>query len=140
MIKLNMLFATFTALTITLAVPVLADATPVTANQASTLQNTVMSGLNFAASAKLAVSETYLMTGQWPESNEAIGFHTPADSPATITVGKQGIVTVTYTKPDALSGKSLVLTPSAGGKGIINWSCKTAGVPVKYLPVHCQKP
>lgn len=98
----------------------------------------VRAGLNAAAAAKLAVTEQYIQTGQWPGSNDAAGFVAPVGNPADIVIGQGGVITVTYRAPAAIAGKSVVLTPSVPEPGTVNWACRAVGVPAAALPAHCR--
>jgi type IV pilus assembly protein PilA len=97
----------------------------------------VTAGLNAAMPAKLAVSEKFAQTGQWPESNAAAGFEA-SEGAASVNVGSGGVITVTFSDSAGLAGKSIVLTPSSAGKGTVHWSCKGSDFPASTLPKECQ--
>ncbi len=97
----------------------------------------VTAGLNAGMHAKLAVSEKFSATGQWPESNAAADFE-PLDGDASVKVGSGGVVTITFKGPAALTGKTIVMTPSSANKDIVHWSCKGIDFPADTLPKHCQ--
>ena len=77
----------------------------------------VKTGLNAAMFAKLAVSEKFVETGQWPESNAAAGFK-ESEGTTSVIVGSGGLITITFKDPLELAGKSIVLTPSSADEGL----------------------
>jgi type IV pilus assembly protein PilA len=103
----------------------------------SSASDVIMDGLNAAMPAKLAVSEAFAKTGQWAESNSAVGFEA-SQGAASVNVGSGGLITITFKDPAGLAGKSIVLTPSSAGNGTVNWSCKGAAFPASTLPKECQ--
>jgi hypothetical protein len=79
---------------------------------------------------RVAISEVYLSTGQWPASAEAAGVP-PYDASAggavqAIEVRGNGVVVMTLREPFA-PGSRFVLTPSAGADMSIRWSCRGEG-------------
>jgi type IV pilus assembly protein PilA len=105
----------------------------------SSPSDAVTAGLAAAMPAKLAVSEKFAKTGQWPESNAAAGFEASAsEGAASVNVGSGGLITVTFNDSAGLAGKSIVLTPSSAGHGTVHWSCKGADFPANTLPKECQ--
>jgi hypothetical protein len=106
--------------------------------ESGSMQAAVMAGLNAAAMAKLSVAEKRVSSGQWVESNEAAGYVPASDAPADVSVGRAGVITVMYTRPADLAGASIVLTPSAGDRGVVKWSCAGSGVPAEALPNGCK--
>lgn len=107
-------------------------------DEVEAIRTQVKDGLDYTAAARVSVSEIYIDKGGWPSSNDAVGLPTPFTSGAfTLSVAAGGIITVIYTEPHYLAGKSLVLTPSAEDRRV-NWSCKSADIEDKYLPQMCQ--
>ena len=101
----------------------------------------VSEGLNVAAAAKLAVSETFSSTNTVPTTNALAGL--PAATSITgnnvlsVAVGTSGIITITYT---LIPVTTLRLVPTAtAGNGSIEWDCVPSGQPVKYLPSECRQ-
>lgn len=92
----------------------------------------VKAGLNAAAMARLSVSEAFIKTGKWAESNAAAGYEAPSGGPASVNVGPGGVITVDF------GGPSITLTPSDGGKGQVDWSCKGTGLAADVLPQECR--
>lgn len=101
----------------------------------------VSEGLNVAAAAKLAVSETYSSENVLPTSNTDAGLpqagSITGNNVASVTVGGSGIITVAYTGIPAIT-VPLLLTPSASPtSGSITWLCSST-MPDKYLPSSCR--
>lgn len=101
----------------------------------------VSEGLNVAAAAKLAVSETYSSENVLPANNTAAGLPQPGsitgNNVASVTVGASGVITVAYTDIPSIT-VPLLLTPSATAtSGSITWVCSST-MPDKYLPSSCR--
>ena len=105
--------------------------------QGGSVENTVNSGLSKAAMPRVMVSEYFMANGKWPERVEDIGQVADGAGPAALTLGEGGVITITYSAPQAIAGGTVTLTPSATG-GAINWACKSSGIPEDALPVHCR--
>ena len=138
------------------------------AYQDYTVRARVSEGINLAASAKLAVSETLQATGgRLPfvatpgcATGGAAGYcltPTPDVSLMTITPAN-GTITATYTAPDPVKGQTLVFVPTIGGAalavgntaGDIDWACCAAGstdplcitsgtLLQRYAPASCRQ-
>ncbi len=121
------------------------------AYQDYTIRAKVSEGLNLAASAKLAASETRLSNGTWPDSAGA--GYTPATTDivssidiAANTTGSE--ISITYLAPAEINGQILRLKATAGTGGVIEWGCNalgstkfggTAGTLLsKYAPANCR--
>ncbi len=121
------------------------------AYQDYTVRAKVTEGLNLAASAKLASSETRLSNGTWPADSTAAGY-TDAVTPLVSGVKINGAqnVQITYSAATAeISGKTLNLRGSIGTGGVVQWECLaalktslyggTAGtLAAKYAPANCR--
>ncbi len=110
------------------------------AYQNYTMRTRVIEGVNLAAAAKLAVSETVLATQMLPKNQAETGYESP---PATQNVAsikisdKTAAIVVTYT--EAVGKKStLILTPTLHAGGDIAWSCKGGTLAAKYRPAACR--
>lgn len=125
------------------------------AYQDYTRRTYVAEGLSLAASAKAAVSEYYASNNAFPTTNTMAGLPQAAsiksndgDPVASVTVGNNGVVTVTFAGKVTTGGSILSLTPSASATGgAITWKCaagaSTGGVAgtaiaTKYLPSNCR--
>lgn len=106
----------------------------------------VATGIELAAAAKTAVSESFAGNGKLPADNAAAGL-----PPDTQIAGKyvekltvaNGIVTVTYSVTGVggnlpINGKTVVLVPQEFVSGSFTWDCSGGTMPRKYLPAECQ--
>jgi prepilin-type N-terminal cleavage/methylation domain-containing protein len=95
-------------------------------------------GLNLAASAKTAVSETVLSEGEWPSTNAEAGFDFSATSLVTmIEVGGSGVITVNTDNAEVncqAGAPEFVLTPMTTGAGV-TWACTSNG---NCTPASCR--
>ncbi len=103
----------------------------------------VSEGLNVAAAAKLAVSESYSSTNALPGSNSAAGLPAAGsitgNNVASVTVGASGVITIAYTDLAPIGASTLLLTPSASPTaGSVEWTCSSAAIADKYLPANCR--
>jgi len=131
------------------------------AYQDYTIRAKVTEGLNLAASAKLAVSETRLSTGVWPTSNALAGYSgatTPIVASILASAGGAGAtqLAITYASPAEINGQILKLQASitASSNGVVQWRCAglsavaTTNNPLlgatggtlllKYAPANCR--
>lgn len=84
-------------------------------------------GLNMAAAAKMAVSETVLSNGTWPSSRAAAGYTFPSGTTyvSDITITGNGLITVSTRNTNCKSGDpTFQMTPSTTGTGV-EWVCAT---------------
>jgi type IV pilus assembly protein PilA len=123
------------------------------AYQDYTVRAKVTEGLNLAASAKLASSETRLSNGTWPGNSGAAGYTDAKTALVTsVTIpGAQNIeITYSAATPE-ISGKTLNLRGSitATSGGVVQWECLASGkvsayggtagsVLPKYAPANCR--
>ncbi len=106
------------------------------AYQDYTVRARVSEGLNLAASAKVAVSETWQSSGGLVASLANTGYiftGTTGDVTNIVVAPVTGIITITYGIP-AVAGQTLLLTPrvagaafAAGTVGDIEWGCCAFG-------------
>ena len=121
------------------------------AYQDYTIRAKVSEGLNLAASAKLAASETRLSNGTWP--NAAGAGYTAATSDIVgsidITANTTGSeIVITYALPAEITGQILRLKGTIGTGGIVEWGCNALGstkfggtagtLLAKYAPANCR--
>ena len=127
------------------------------AYQDYTVRAKVSEGLNLAASAKLAASETRFSLGSWPIDSNDAGYASPTTALVSgITIAGQDILitfNTTLTGIPALAGaNNLVLRGSiTSSNQAIQWQCMAAGatalygapatpptVVAKYAPANCR--
>jgi len=96
--------------------------------------------LNRASMFKLALSEHYMSTGQWPASAKEAGLGAPESfgggAVDAIEVGPNGVVTIRLNASLA-AGAKIRLRPEANPQTYaINWHCSTEGADElrRYLP------
>ena len=101
----------------------------------------VTEGINMASAAKAAVSESYASNGTFPTTNDEAGVGTPTSKYVSgLVISDPGVITVTFQAiHDDVDGESIVLTPTDGGNGDVDWQCgKSATMPAKYVPASCR--
>lgn len=98
----------------------------------------VTEGLNLASAAKAAVSETALSTGKLPADANAAGWSapTPTSNVASIDIGKDGVITITYTP--LAGGGTILLVPTVQTTGEVTWTCNTGTLQKRYRPASCR--
>jgi len=98
----------------------------------------VAEALNFAESAKTAVSETMMTNGGTaPTSNDAAGYHFSGatENVVSVSVGDNGVITV-MTSEKAGNG-TFSMTPSYQD-GQVAWVCHPGTLLARYLPESCR--
>ena len=124
------------------------------AYQDYTIRAKVSEGLNLAAAAKLASSETRLDRGAWPTQLQS-GYETAVSALVSgVTIPAPQDILITYNTTSsgipALAGANeLRLRGSIGTGGIVQWACNAAGsnklggavgtVQAKYAPSTCRQ-
>ena len=138
---------TLIELMIVVAIIGILAAIAIPAYQDYTVRSKVSEGLSVASGAKLAVAETRQSSGQWPGDNTVAGLADPVsiigNNVLSVDVGGGGnsttvsTITITYTADAAITGQTVVLTPT-NAIGSITWVCNTGTVIDKYLPSNCR--
>lgn len=138
MLKLKKGF-TLIELMIVVAIVGILAAVAIPAYQDYTIRARVTEGLNLAASAKLAVSETTITNNALPANQAATGYVSPAATPnvASIAIADNtGEITITYTA--AAGGGTILLTPTLQANGDVTWVCTGGTLLPKYRPANCR--
>jgi type IV pilus assembly protein PilA len=107
-----------------------------------TIRARVSEGLNVAAAAKTAVSETRLSNNAFPADNAAAGLPPAGSISSTyvtsVTVGAGGIITVVYQNIDPqVNGQTLVMTPTFAGN-TVRWECNGGTINDRFIPARCR--
>ena len=110
------------------------------AYQDYTVRAKIAQGLETAAEAKLAVAETYAATGAVPADNAQAGYVFEAAAPEVrdIRIEPGGVVRVRMAV-DPINGGSIVLEPSEGADGAVEWRCYSPDIEGRYLPSTCRE-
>src|SRR5690606_25423727 len=129
---------TLIELMIVVAIIGILAALAIPAYQDYTIRARVAEGVNLAAAARTAVAEYLISQGDFPESNDQAGLEDDIQSlyVSGVKVGKNGVVTVTFTKhvTDEAEGETIVYTPSFKN-GAVTWDCKeNTTLPDKWRP------
>lgn len=110
---------------------------------ATDLRARIAEGLNRASMAKLAVAESYMSFGRWPNDAKEAGLGAPESYAVGAVTGvelaAEGTVVVRYA--DSIAPGALVrLIPTAhSDSGVINWRCEPEGFPdTGVLPSGCR--
>ena len=117
------------------------------AYQDYTVRARVSEGINIAAPAKLAVSESRINNGAFPATNAAAGYRTGISTFVSgVSIGANGVITVTFRAGVAAlsdaAGQNLVFTPSWRTVGqTVGWVCGggATNVPTRFLPASCRQ-
>lgn len=84
-------------------------------------------GLQVAASAKVAVVESYFNTGKLPSSNAEVGMSAPDEfqtqSLRSMRIGDGGVITLTYDAKSGVDGGIIQLVPDLDNTYNIQWKC-----------------
>jgi len=135
---------TLIELMIVIAILAILMAIAIPAYQDYSIRAKVSECVNLAASAKLAVSETALSTGKWPDDSAAAGYEFNATDYCTSIVIDDNVITATTQNTGAPTAPILVWTASAAGitagetATSVEWDCTyTQGSP-KHIPSECR--
>lgn len=140
--KKNMQGFTLIELMIVIAIIAILLVIAIPAYQDYTVRARVSEGVNLAAAAKLAVSETTLDTGTLPADEAAAGYVSPTSTYVSSIDIAAGVVTVNLSNDAGLSdagGGTLVFTPQwQTGDAQIIWTCSTTITKSSQVPAACR--
>jgi len=122
------------------------------AYQDYTIRAKVTEALSLAASAKTAVTESFISNGVLPANNQDAGLPAATDIASkyvtSVTVGQNGIISIVVGSPKGklggnpvMDGQTIKLTPDTTTKqGAITWKCDIANDTsrFKYVPAECR--
>lgn len=129
---------TLIELMIVIAIIGILAAVALPAYQSYTIRSKASELLSMVTPAKLAVSETAIGSGTFPNSSASAGY-APATSPmvTSIGIGTSGVITVVANTANVGAAITMVMTPSTNSTGTVIWECAaTAGA--EYMPTTCR--
>ena len=107
-------------------------------------QAAVASGFSLASQMKVMVAEAYQETGRLPSSKTEArvpdDFPPPSPYVASIGVGADGVITVTYKGNSRIAGKTLELAPIVTSSGYMTWKCTGGTLASSDRPEPCRAP
>ena len=133
---------TLIELMIVVAIIGILAAVAIPAYQDYTIRAKVTEGLSLASAGKTAVSEFFSSHGSLPSTNASAGMALATsivgNNVSSVSVGTNGVITVYFTATPAITGSTLVLTPTTAGGGV-KWTCTSGGnLEAKYRPSSCR--
>ena len=138
---------TLIELMIVVAIIAILAAIALPAYQDYVIRSQVSEGAVLADGAKTAVAEYFSNRGSPPADNSSAGL-AQSDSiigkfVVSVNVANSGQITATYSSSapqranSKIDGQTLTFSPTFSGGSTV-WTCSSAGLPTKYLPVICR--
>lgn len=112
-------------------------------NQVRLNAATIAQGLHQAANVRQVVMQYYWQYGSFPNSNNQAGLKEPtefsSDAVRSITVGMQGVITITYNSMGGVNDGQIILTPDYTNDNVgVQWKCETKSFPgIEELAPQC---
>lgn len=130
---------TIIELLLTVAIVALLASLAIPMYQDYSIRTRVAEGLNSAAPAKLAVSETYNSKNAVP-NQVSTGYVSPAATinVSSITIANDGSGQVIITYPPVAGDGTIILTPTLATGQPVNWDCTGGTLLFKYRPKSCR--
>lgn len=131
---------TLIELMIVVAIIGILAAVAIPAYQDYSVRARVSEGLDMAARAKLAVSETAQANNALPADQAATGYVTPAatNNVSAITVAGDGTGDITITYTAAAGNGTIIMTPTIQASGEISWACTGGTLADRFRPGNCR--
>ncbi len=132
---------TLIELMVTVAIIGILGAVAVPAYQDYTIRSQVTEGLSLASGAKVQVAEYYSNHGEFPESNEDLGFNGATGSLISTTeIHEEGEIRTIFGSGanKAAQGRFLSLFPWPTESENLKWDCEGT-LEEKYMPTGCQQ-
>ena len=130
---------TLIELMITVAIVGILAAVALPAYQDYTIRAQVTEGMSLAAGAKATVAEYYANKGSLPATAADAGYSGAVGKYVSSVDIATGVITATFGSGanSNLSGKKVLLTPTAQTSGNLKWDC-SSDADAKYLPSSCK--
>ncbi|EIC20852.1 M48 family metallopeptidase [Thiorhodovibrio frisius] len=111
--------------------------------QEFTMRARVSEGLITSRQVEQEVIDFARETGEWPASNEDIGWDANRDAEnsavRSVVVTDGGVIIVTYAGPPTqLEGKTVIIVPVVEDGNVL-WDCTNGSLESRYRPVRCRK-
>ena len=93
-----------------------------------------------ASAPKVAVAEWFQTKGSFPAKAVSLGIATQATKyvSGVVVADNTGVITATASTAESkISGKTITMTPTDAGNGILNWVCG-GDIEAKYRPASCK--
>ena len=111
--------------------------------QRYTIRTQVTEGINLSSGAKVAVSDFYMNTGNWPSDNTAAGLANASqisgDYTSQVSVSNN-VIQIQYgnSAHAQINGQTVTLT-GASADGSVSWTCASGGtIADSNLPAVCR--